>query len=180
MVNAWRQRGTRWGAKQGAGAVARIIVDIKGVPFCELRASHPTHSSFPKVKRPRPRVLVQTGDRERSEKKERNEGNEENEKKKKKISRRAAERSGEEGDCVAWHRVGVESGWKDKKEIDRRGGIETTRRDAMRRRFVETVRVPVLRRAVSYNEFCIDLRRRDGVVRGTLRERVAEVKPRLN
>lgn len=132
MVNAWRQRGTRWGAKQGAGAVARIIVDIKGVPFCELRASHPTHSSFPKVKRPRPRVLVQTGDRERSEKKERNEGNEENEKKKKKISRRAAERSGEEGDCVAWHRVGVESGWKDKKEIDRRGRNrdDATRRDA--------------------------------------------------
>ena len=101
---------------------------------------------------------------------------------KKKISRRAAERSGEEGDCVAWHGVGVESGWKDKKEIDRRGRNrdDATRRDAMRRRFVETVRVPVLRRAVSYNEFCIDLRRRDGVVRGTLRERVAEVKPRLN
>ena len=81
VVNAWRQRGTRWGAKQGARAVAKIIVDIKGVPFCELRASHPTHSSFPKVKRPRPRVLVQTGDRERSERKERNEGNERNEKK---------------------------------------------------------------------------------------------------
>lgn len=82
VVNAWRQRGTRWGAKQGARAVAKIIVDIKGVPFCELRASHPTHSSFPKVKRPRPRILVQTGDRERSERKERNEGNERNEKKK--------------------------------------------------------------------------------------------------
>lgn len=51
---------------------------------------------------------------------------------KKKISRRAAERSGEEGDCVAWHGVGVESGWKDKKEIDRRGRNrdDATRRDA--------------------------------------------------
>lgn len=33
-----------------ATAAARIIVDIKAA-LCKLRGSHPTHSSFPKVKR---------------------------------------------------------------------------------------------------------------------------------